>query len=291
MDDYYDDAVDFIIDYVKSIDNIEIWRDVVGYEGLYQVSNQGNVKSLDRYVKDINGITCFKKGKIKNMTISKTGYYVVYLYKDNKLKTCKVHRLVAYAFLEKPKGKEYVDHINTNRLDNRADNLRWVTHKENCNNPLSIMNYKESAVNRSNVNKIVCLNTGEIFNTLRDAANKYNIKDLKHISNCCKHKPKSKTSGIHPETNERLVWLYYDEYIRLSDKEINQLILDAKPKITYKKVRCVTTGMEFESCKKAAEYYKIKDFRYITKVCNGFSKSTTNGLNPEQRLIWEYIDE
>ena len=82
MDNYYNDAVDFIIDYTSN--NCETWRDVIGYEGLYQVSNQGNVKSLDRYVKDINDVTCFKKGKLKNKTISKTGYYTVCLYKENK---------------------------------------------------------------------------------------------------------------------------------------------------------------------------------------------------------------
>lgn len=101
----------------------EIWKDIPGYEGLYQVSNLGNVKSLynNRLLK-----LCWRN--------TKKEYKAVYLSKKTK-KTFFVHRLVAIAFIPNPDNKPCVDHINGDRLDNRVDNLKWVTNKEN-NNPI-----------------------------------------------------------------------------------------------------------------------------------------------------------
>jgi hypothetical protein len=113
----------------------ELWKDIKGYEGDYQVSNLGNVRSL-RYGN--NGPN--QKGSgIKNLKqiINSAGYYVVNLYKDGKMKQHFVHRLVAEAFIPNPNMLNEIDHINTNRLDNSISNLRWVTHKENINNPIS----------------------------------------------------------------------------------------------------------------------------------------------------------
>ena len=112
----------------------EVWRDIEGYEGLYQVSNMGRVRSLDREVWNGNGWYT-KKGKIINGSIAKSeGYLRVTLVKDRKRTIKKIHRLTAEAFIPNPDNKPCVDHINTVRTDNRVENLRWVTHKENCNN-------------------------------------------------------------------------------------------------------------------------------------------------------------
>lgn len=113
----------------------ELWKDIEGYEGDYQVSNLGNVRSL-RYGN--NGPN--QKGTgVKNLKriVNSAGYYVVNLYKGGKMKQYFVHRLVAVAFIPNPIMLNEIDHINTNRLDNRINNLRWVTHKENINNPIS----------------------------------------------------------------------------------------------------------------------------------------------------------
>lgn len=114
---------------------MEIWKDIDGYNGLYQVSNLGNVKSVERF--RTNG----KGGYIQKSRILKTGkrngYLFVNLCKDGVVKTFKVHRLVANHFLPNPEKKPEIDHINTDSTDNRVENLRWVTHKENMNNPLS----------------------------------------------------------------------------------------------------------------------------------------------------------
>ena len=112
---------------------MEEWKDIQGYEGLYQVSNLGRVKRLDGYVK--TGIKHSEvrlcKGRILKQNLKRNGYLTVDLSKEYKVKTISVHRLVAFAFCYKPDGKEVVDHINTNKQDNRAVNLEWVSPEEN----------------------------------------------------------------------------------------------------------------------------------------------------------------
>ena len=108
----------------------EIWKDVIGYEGLYQVSNLGRVKSLDRFC--IDGRKRY--GQIMKQVITNGGYFAVGLRKGKGQKRYLVHRLVAEAFIPNTDNKPCVDHINTIRTDNRVCNLRWCTYKENCNN-------------------------------------------------------------------------------------------------------------------------------------------------------------
>ena len=98
----------------------EIWKDIVGYEGLYQVSNLGRVKSLKKY-----------KPLIMKQNLDNTGYYMVGIRKDNKQTRYLVHRLVAQAFVLNNNNKPHVNHINGVKTDNRSINLEWVTHSEN----------------------------------------------------------------------------------------------------------------------------------------------------------------
>ena len=106
----------------------EIWKDVVGYEGLYQVSNLGRVKSLPKYH--------FNRTIILKKWIDKKGYEHISLSKNNNIKHKSVHRLIAETFIPNPENKLEVDHINGIPSDNRVVNLRWCTRKENCNFPL-----------------------------------------------------------------------------------------------------------------------------------------------------------
>ena len=108
----------------------EVWKDIEGYEGLYQVSNMGRVKSLGRDVWKWNHYT-HQPEKILKMGQDRYGYLVVGLYKDKKLKTFKVHRLVAQAFVTNHENKETVNHINGNKQDNKANNLEWHSNEEN----------------------------------------------------------------------------------------------------------------------------------------------------------------
>ena len=109
--------------------NKEIWRDVKGYEGLYQVSDQGRAKSLER--KDRFGRTV--KERILKPAVTQDGYLKVTLWAGGKPKTLRVHRLVCEAFYDNPDNKSDVNHINEDKTDNRACNLEWCTRRENNN--------------------------------------------------------------------------------------------------------------------------------------------------------------
>lgn len=117
----------------------EIWKDIEGYEGLYQVSNLGRVKSLKRETWGHNKYYKEERILVQNVrNYCNHSHYGVNLAKDGKYKTHRVHRLVAQAFIPNPQNKPEIDHIDTNPLNNRVDNLRWVTRKENMNNPLTL---------------------------------------------------------------------------------------------------------------------------------------------------------
>lgn len=109
---------------------MEIWKDIAGYEGLYQVSNLGRVKSLDRAVHHKRLGTTQRIGKFISSAINSRGYAVVTLHRDGTKKTLAVHRLVAVAFFGEHENME-VNHIDQDRTNNCLDNLEWVTHLAN----------------------------------------------------------------------------------------------------------------------------------------------------------------
>lgn len=108
-----------------------IWKDVVGYEGYYQVSNMGQVKSLDMYLTCRNGKKRLQKGRIKSSSKNNRGYESVSLYKDGDYQSRLVHRLVAEAFVDNVHCKSQVNHIDGDISNNCASNLEWVTDNEN----------------------------------------------------------------------------------------------------------------------------------------------------------------
>lgn len=112
---------------------LEVWRPVVGYEGIYEVSNLGSVKSLARKLITKNGTVKFLREKLLATSVHLgTGYVMVNLHNGHGVKFTKVHRMVAMAFLPNPENKKEVNHINGVRHDNRLENLRWCTRKESA---------------------------------------------------------------------------------------------------------------------------------------------------------------
>ena len=114
---------------------METWRDIEGYEGLYQISSEGVIRSVDRYVKHPMGGLLFKKSQIiRPHSNGKALHQVVHLCKDGKCQKLYVHRLVCFAFPEIC-GEWFEDaecnHKDENPLNNNAENLEWVTHRQN----------------------------------------------------------------------------------------------------------------------------------------------------------------
>lgn len=122
----------------------EIWKSIEGFEGLYEVSNTGKVKSLKRTVKTNNGN--FQSYNEKILKHTNKGYCVVVLCKDGKKYPKTIHRLVAEAFIPNTLNKPYIDHIDTNPQNNNVENLKWVTQKENCLNPTTRKNNSASKI-------------------------------------------------------------------------------------------------------------------------------------------------
>ena len=120
----------------------EIWKDIEGYEGLYQVSNLGRVKALPKYCFNGSVDWLMKEHILKPLKIH--SYTYVCLYKNKKYKRKAIHRLVALAFIPNPSNKPDIDHINAIKDDNRAVNLHWVTKTGNMNNPLTRKKISES---------------------------------------------------------------------------------------------------------------------------------------------------
>jgi hypothetical protein len=159
---------------------IEIWKDVIGYEGLYQVSNFGQVKALPR-IKIAKGSYWTSEKILKPG--SDDGYQKVVLTKNGIRSTKKVHRLVASAFYGEYKELS-VNHIDSNRANNRIENLEWVTHLENIrharkNNryPKTVISeYQKQKIKDSTCKKVICTESGMIYNSIKEASEDRNIK-------------------------------------------------------------------------------------------------------------------
>lgn len=144
---------------------MEIWKDIKGYEGLYQVSNKGRVKSL-------NYRRIGKEGILKGRP-DKDGYLRIGLYKNKKQKPFYIHRLVAIAFLPNPNNLPQVNHKDENKENNHVENLEWCTSE--YNNNYGSRNERASVSMKGKKHKlkkqILCIETGEIFDTSQDVIN------------------------------------------------------------------------------------------------------------------------
>ena len=137
---------------------LEHWRDIKGYVGLYEISDKGRVASFSRKY-------AHKETIILAPNISDRGYALVTLCKNGKTKHFQVHRLVAEAFIDNPKNKPQVNHIDGNHLNNCKENLEWVTAQENIKHKYDVLKYT------SPTRKAVrCVETGVVYESISAAA-------------------------------------------------------------------------------------------------------------------------
>lgn len=175
---------------------MEVWKDIKGFEELYQISNYGNIKSLERTFEYIgkNQFCEFKtikkhKEMIIKQSINGSGYYQVCLRKENKKKNLLVHRLIAEAFIPNPDNKPTINHIDGNTLNNSLNNLEWATMKEQQYHSTYILNHKRIITDKCRKRQIelhkrkVIRSDGIIFDSIKEAANG-NENYRKQINKC-----------------------------------------------------------------------------------------------------------
>ena len=166
---------------------MEHWRAIAGYEGLYEVSDQGRVKSINYN----------RTGTEKILKPMKTpcGYLLVSLYKDGQRKTITVHRLVATAFISNPRNLETINHKDEVKTNNTVGNLEWMSVKDNNNYGTRNKRLSETQINDKNKSKAVQMfdrqgNLLETFPSTHEAERITGIAQ-QSISQCCKEKRKS----------------------------------------------------------------------------------------------------
>jgi len=236
----------------------------------YEASTDGEIRSI-------------KTGKILKPYIYKTGYASVLLNRKRYL----VHRIIAGAFIENPENKLYVDHINTDRTDNRVENLRWVTGIENANNPLT-KEHRGSAYNafrtkefrerqlarlKEKSKSVMCIETGYVWDSVREAAAALGI-DKNRIYLSCKSSHKHATWQCKTYRGRQILHFKYIE--------ATSSMPDIKTGVCSKsrKIGCKETGEVWESAILAAKATGLSK-TYIYNACSRAS-------NPKHRPITTY---
>lgn len=262
----------------------EIWKAIEGFEGLYEISNQGVVRSSGREIVYADGRVYKYKQQVRKLTLNK-GYLYVTLRKNGQTYSRKVHRLVAQAFIPNPLKKTCIDHVNTNKLDNRADNLRWVTHSENMMNDITRRNMsnrlKEWLADKivkvkkekGYIKKVFQFNKdGELIKEFDSMA------EASKITGIC-------LSSISQNCNGSTSYSHAGGYL-WSFNEIVAPYVNPQMK-RYKKIDLLSTNGEyirtFTNVIEASEIMKVKK-KGIHKCCRGDAKTYMG-------YIWKYNEK
>lgn len=179
----------------------EMWKDIEGYEDLYQISSYGRIKSKDRIIQCSNNRNRRKYGQILKPFISRSGYYAITLWNNKKFKLNYIHRLVASAFLENTYNKEQVNHIDGNKFNNRIDNLEWATRSENQKHShrIGLISYETmyemvKKMREKVIKKVYQIKDGKIiaeYESVVEAGKQFSKYACNNISTCALGKLKS----------------------------------------------------------------------------------------------------
>ena len=250
----------------------EIWKDIPNYEGIYQVSNLGNVRDIitDRHRKP------------KNLTLNhRSGYYSVMLCKDKTQKNVLVHRLVAQSFIPNPQNKPQVNHIDGNKQNNCVDNLEWCTAKENLQHASKMgLLQKEKQIRKRTVYQFSLSGTFiKEWESYFDAAKSLNVRPV-NIYRCL--------SGEH-NSSCGYIWSWEQNLSQTQIKHVQKHLRiikspRRKPRTTLKPILQYDLDGKLVAC-----YLNIK----IASISTGFSYSmiynSCKGVSKQsQGFIWRF---
>lgn len=255
------------------MENIEIWKDIPEYEGLYQVSNLGRVKSFKR-----NGNS---KDRILKPSKNRCGYLQVILYKNRKTKTFTVHRLVALAFISNTLNLPCINHKDENKENNHVNNLEWCTHEYNNNYGTHNEIISKKQRNNPRTSKLILQYTldGEFVAEYPSSKEVERVLKFSHtnINKCCQNKKKYISHNGY-------IWFYKDDFIQEKLKQKIEQVKNNNRKGSKKAVIMFDLSgnflQEFESASQASKELNIFQ-QNISNCCNGKCK-TCGGF------IWRY---
>lgn len=257
----------------------EIWKDINDFIGYYQISSFGRIRSVDRYITDVDGKERFYKGKILNQSVNSSNYKKVRLHKDNAGKNLYTHRLVAEHFIPNPENKPEVNHIDGNKWNNYYLNLEWVTDKEQTQHA-----YDNNLADISGFNKHQVSQTGRQFtmSEIEEIRNEYNngltIKELteKHNINY-----NSTTCNIvHNKTyndiklSNKDMWKIIinqleelrQKYIETNDKKYWRMLIQQLPMSFNYRRTCSMNYQVLRNMYFQRRYHKLQEWRDFCRV-------------------------
>ena len=180
----------------------EIWKDIAGYEGKYQVSNLGRVRSLPRTFLDVNGRRQIFKGCVLKRILRKNGYMVVTFYGSGKFHQMMIHRLVAGAFIPNPNNLPMINHKDEDKTNNHVDNLEWCSAQ--YNSTYNNIHYRNKEKRRKAVIQMTLDDEFVAeYESVREAERQTGFRNS-NISAACRGEKKTKQSyGFHWKFKEQ----------------------------------------------------------------------------------------
>lgn len=292
----------------------EEWKAVCGYEGLYEVSNLGRVRSLDHIVEQMNnGVMTSRlyKGRILKIMVRPHGYCCVHLSNRHEAKWLSVHRLVALAFVHKPDGCDIVNHLDCDTTNNRADNLEWTTYSGNMQYASSLGHMKGNAQNLKKAQEqrktaiIAKGKDGKIyeFNSQKEAAEALGV-NRSHIACACrKEYGYKRLNGYEFFYKDPTGRKTTPQKTAMGKEERREKLRDRMLGNTYGKGRATTPKM-IEALKargRAVMQYNL-DGTFVRRYASVNEVRTETGHNVEYALskqkdhiavgyIWRYANE